>query len=658
MKHLDATALTPGFVLVTCLLSTAAVAQQASEGDYFDPLPVVLSVSRLAQSPSDTPGAVTVIDADMIRRSGSRELAEVLKLVPGFLLYRRRGSDITADYHSNLDDFGARMQVYVDGRSVYSSFLLGDTHRGIAAVQLADVERIEVLRGSNSAAYGSNAFLGVINVITKAPADSHGVSVSLAGGEGGISDNHASIGWGSDHMHWRVSASRRSSSGLDNIYDDSRHSQLQVRGSVRASPDDEVSIDLGVQQNAYGDGNAPRTCVTLVAANGTCDTNPERTSFWRDTHARLIWNRQLDATSALRLAAGFNQEVLRADFIARQRTNPPLVVNIVAPLPTNGRADRQELEMQRTDIWQDWRTVVGVDLVREEARSAFFFSSTEAFSSHQVKLFAGAEWKPSSYLTANLAALWEKHDAMGEDFAPRLALNFHITPQHTLRLGGTRSFRYPSIYMYRAQAQYLVTVTPALIAPTTVPYARTTGKVTPETLFTTEVGYLGEFRDQQLRVDVRGFRERMQDRIGLTANGLDFNNGPGPTLRGFEYQLTWSPLPATRVLFSEAHIRQVPRVIFASGAGEAPHRTGSLSVFHDFDNGISLGLSDHYSTPSTATVGRKARQMDLRLAYAFRMGTTRAEAAVVTQAIGGSQTANLTANTFDRRAFATLKLDF
>ncbi len=152
--------------------------EYVSEKDYFAELPVVLSVSRLAQPLNETPGAVTVIDAETIRRSGAREVADVLRLVPGFLISRRNGGSSIAGYHAALDVYGARMQVYVDGRSVYSSYYLGDTHRGLAAVELADVQRIEVLRGSNSAALGSNAFLGVINIITYAAADTHGAAVS------------------------------------------------------------------------------------------------------------------------------------------------------------------------------------------------------------------------------------------------------------------------------------------------------------------------------------------------------------------------------------------------------------------------------------------------------------------------------------------------
>jgi iron complex outermembrane receptor protein len=197
------------FALIALPAAADHAAEHLTESDYFGDLPVVLSVSRLAQPLNEVPGAVTVIDRDLIRRSGAREVAEALRLVPGFLFTRRNGANPLASYHSALDLYGARMQVYVDGRSVYSSFYLGDTHRGLQGIVLEDIERIEVLRGSNSAAYGADAFLGVVNIVTRHAADTHGGMVSISSGDKGIDDNVARVGWGGEGAHFRLTASLR-----------------------------------------------------------------------------------------------------------------------------------------------------------------------------------------------------------------------------------------------------------------------------------------------------------------------------------------------------------------------------------------------------------------------------------------------------------------
>lgn len=73
-------ALLMGSLLMTPDRALAAV----TESDFFDDFPVVLSASRLSQPVNEAPAAVTIIDQDMIRASGFRDIPELLRLVPGF----------------------------------------------------------------------------------------------------------------------------------------------------------------------------------------------------------------------------------------------------------------------------------------------------------------------------------------------------------------------------------------------------------------------------------------------------------------------------------------------------------------------------------------------------------------------------------------------
>ncbi|MCE9570078.1 MAG: TonB-dependent receptor plug domain-containing protein, partial [Rhodocyclales bacterium] len=221
-------------------LGASVAAQDISEHEYFSDLPVVLSVSRLAQPLDEAPGAVTVIDAETIRRSGARDVAEVLRLVPGFLFTYRNGANPQASYHSGMDTYGSRMQVFVDGRSLYSSLLFGDTNLGLRGIVLEDIERIEVLRGSNSASYGANAFLGVVNIVTRNAADTHGAMVSATMGDRGVEDNVARVGWGDEKASFRITASRRVDHGFERVYDDSHVSRLQFRADLVPTPNDEL----------------------------------------------------------------------------------------------------------------------------------------------------------------------------------------------------------------------------------------------------------------------------------------------------------------------------------------------------------------------------------------------------------------------------------
>ncbi|MBA3904121.1 MAG: TonB-dependent receptor, partial [Rhodocyclaceae bacterium] len=120
----------------------AGLAGEASEHDFLAELPVVLSASRLTQPLADAPGAVTVIDRDMIKASGAREIADLFRLVPGFQVSYANGANPVVAYHGQSGQVNQRMQVLVDGRSAYSPYYLGGVNWNMLSPDLEDIERI------------------------------------------------------------------------------------------------------------------------------------------------------------------------------------------------------------------------------------------------------------------------------------------------------------------------------------------------------------------------------------------------------------------------------------------------------------------------------------------------------------------------------------
>jgi len=658
-------AATAGWLATALLVGAAGLAQGEelvlTERDYLAEVAPVLSVTRLAQPLRETPGAVTVIDADTIRRSGAREVAELLRLVPGFHVRRRNGGSMVAGYHATLDIYGARMQVYVDGRSVYSSFYLGDTQRGLASIELADIERIEVLRGSNSASQGANAFLGVVNIVTRAPADSHGVSLAATRGDRGIDDSYARIGWGGDGAEMRLSVSRRTTTGFPTLYDDSRRSQLTFRGDFRPGAADELRVSAGAATEAFGEGFPPAAgCGTLLGGGGTCDSNKQRTDGWRNGYVRVDWSRDLGQGSMLRVSGGVDQELAKSAFLAEQFPLAGPITALRAPFDFGGRGQRHNLEIQRSDMHgEGLRTVFGAEWLREEARSPFLFSANDGTSAQALRLFGGVEWKPAAEWVVNAGGLWERHSLAGSEFAPRLAVNYHLDAENTLRAVTTKSFRMPSLYMLRGLGNFVVTFTPAVLPPTAVPYVATSGTVKAETVIANELGYLGDFRRLGLKADVRVFSERINKRHW--AVGLDFVNLPGPELHGIEYQLEWKPFADTRLVFAESQQREQPGRGDNSEQSEAPHRMGSLSLYQKLPADFDLTLIHYYATAYQWGVGQMvegSRELDVRLARAFRAGVTRGELALTVQSLGGAYKGFVPNQIFGRRAFLSLRLDY
>ncbi|WP_272762448.1 TonB-dependent receptor [Luteimonas sp. BLCC-B24] len=156
-----------------CAAATGALAQPGAADLTAIPLEQlldmdVLTASRFQQKASRAPSAVRVITADDIRRHGWRTLAQALESLPGLHVSNDRGySYLGARGILRPGDFGTRFLLLIDGHRmndpVYSQAPVGWEF----PLDVELIERIEYVPGPGSALYGSNAFFGVINVMTR-----------------------------------------------------------------------------------------------------------------------------------------------------------------------------------------------------------------------------------------------------------------------------------------------------------------------------------------------------------------------------------------------------------------------------------------------------------------------------------------------------------
>lgn len=166
----------------------------------------VTSVARTPQRRTKAPAAVTVVTGDDIRRSGFTSIPEALRLVPGLYVARIMGNRWSISARGFGDEFTNKLLVLIDGRAVYTP-TFGGVYWDAQDTLLADVDRIEVIRGPGGVMWGANAVNGVINVITKpAQATAGGL---VYGGAG--SEERGMAGWRyggrfGDNNHYRVYA--------------------------------------------------------------------------------------------------------------------------------------------------------------------------------------------------------------------------------------------------------------------------------------------------------------------------------------------------------------------------------------------------------------------------------------------------------------------
>lgn len=166
--------ISPWFVfLAFFLVSSVVVAQDDvdfASMDLEDLLNVEVTVaSKSKETVADAPSSVTVFSRQEIQNMGIQTLQELLNYVPGFQTARQQeiGTwyDAVSSRGRRTDPGSPEVLFLIDGQR------LNDYWRGVAGpynnnMTLSNIKQVEIIRGPGSALYGSNAFLGVVNIVT------------------------------------------------------------------------------------------------------------------------------------------------------------------------------------------------------------------------------------------------------------------------------------------------------------------------------------------------------------------------------------------------------------------------------------------------------------------------------------------------------------
>jgi iron complex outermembrane receptor protein len=179
------------------------------------PYPVVITPTRLRQSLADVPASVTVITSDMLRRYGITRIEEALRLVPGMAVLQTGGSNYKINYHGTSTIVPRRLNVLIDGVSAYMA-AFSRVEWSWLPVALEDVDRIEVIRGPDSSAYGPNSMMAVVNILTKHPKDVEPAMAAVTMGSSRIVDSTIRLATTIGSTSMRLTANTRDDDGMKN----------------------------------------------------------------------------------------------------------------------------------------------------------------------------------------------------------------------------------------------------------------------------------------------------------------------------------------------------------------------------------------------------------------------------------------------------------
>lgn len=650
-----------------------------TEVDFLGEIPVALSASRLKQSMLDTPVSITIIDRAMIKASGFIDLADLMQLVPGFQVAHANGNLAVVTYHGLAEAWPKRMQILVDGRSAYLP-IVSNIDFSTLGVALDDIERIEVIQGSDASAYGSNAFLAAINIITRQPFQQRGAFAQVTTGSLNTREVVVRYGGALGKFDYRATANFRSDNGFSGVNDETRARGLNVRGIYTPNTKDMFDLQTGYNNGEFGawaDGSALEKIRDKKVQNVYAALRWQRTfSDTQDVQVQFYHNRYVQQDGYPIIFAevwpDYSPSVIQAAFGGKPDQS-------VTHAIYNGETRRDDLELQYTAIpLAELKIAWGGSLRSDRARSFTWFNCRDWISDQSLRLFTHTEWHATTTLVVNAGAMTEHNNLVETQTSARLGLNYHLAEDHVLRAAVSRARRTPSLWEdYTQWASHFDDGSVLQM----IWYSP--GDLRPERLTTYELGYRGEARSTHLDWDVKLYRERFRDMISVPtdytfpqpypdATGTEtfvvMNTG-GAVVHGSEARLSYRPAHGALLSFQYNYARATgnylvrlhPERYRAYRISEPMHTVSAIGGY-TFTSGWQFSAAiyhmDEVKWMGDGDQVRGHDRYDARIAKSFVWNYNQGEFALIGQNLVESYVDFERRNLFERHAYLQLSLQF
>lgn len=177
--------------------------------------PVTTSATGTPQRLSDVALNMEIITAEEIRRSGAKQIPDVLKKLSGINVRQYTETQMEVGIRGYNNAFNDLILVLINGRQIYVDFY-GYVVWDSLPVQLSEIRQIEIVKGPNTALFGFNAVSGVINIVTYNPIhDIVNTAEVSTGNHGYIKSNLVQTFKISDKAAFRYSIGREAQDRFD-----------------------------------------------------------------------------------------------------------------------------------------------------------------------------------------------------------------------------------------------------------------------------------------------------------------------------------------------------------------------------------------------------------------------------------------------------------
>ncbi len=548
----------------------------------------VTSVSKRAQNLQSAAAAITVVTNEEIRRSGATTVPDALRFVPGLNVAQQSASDWAVSARGFSSVNSEKLLVLSDTRSIYTPLFSGVLW-DVQDYLLADIDRIEVIRGPGATLWGSNAVNGVINITTKKAQDTQGLLIETAAGTntklnaaaryGDTANNGASYRVFGKYVDYGDTINDSSHSN-----DDWRLGHVGARTDWDVTAADSITVQGDLYRGTLGQLNPSITVIGRQGPTGALDAEVS------GGNVLARWQHRIDNDSNFSLRAYYDRT---------HRDDPSY----------RDELDTFSVDFQYAWNWtrQQWLWGLNYQVTDNRNESKIIFDVDPDSSRDQLLgFFIQDQITLTDNLHFTLGTKFEHNDFSGDEWQPSARIAWDFTDRQTLWAAVSRAVRVPT----RLERDIAVDASD----PTINPIFRLQGNSNfdSEVLVAYEAGYRWQARDN-LNLDIAAFHNRYRDlasleigepyvdtNTGFTIVPVVNDNKTDGTTRGIETQINYFPLPTWRLVanYSYLDMQLDPRGLDinrgAFFAGSTPRHQAGLRSFSDLPGDFQLDVHLRY----------------------------------------------------------------
>jgi vitamin B12 transporter len=406
-----------GILCAGTALGGAAFAQEAATDT------VVIEATRLGQTEAEAGTAISIIEGEDLDRRALTQAADALAIAPGVTVSQSGAFGGVAYARIRANNAGHTL-VLIDGAPV-NDVAAPSGGYDFATLDLADVDRIEVLRGPQSTLWGSDAIGGVISIVTRTPERGLGWRGFMEAGSFATLRAGGSISGSGDRADGRLSAVWNSAEGISAADEDNGNTEKDGFDSFSLSGRGGVDLTSVVRLEGT---------LRWINADFDFDGFPPPLFELADTD---------DSTQSEELSGS---ATLTAETFGGRLTNVLQVTHASLDRSNyDGAALTSKNQGERTGYRYS-----GDARLAEGNRLAFGVEREESEANGEEAeangVFALYEWQPMAALTLTGGVRYDDDDRYGSETTDRAAVSWNVTQRVRLRATWGQGFKAPTIF--------------------------------------------------------------------------------------------------------------------------------------------------------------------------------------------------------------------